>query len=62
MEKLYTISEVAIKLGVTRPTVYRMIKNGDLVALRIGRKGFLRVTESSLDDCLKPHGLAKRRD
>jgi len=55
-EDLLTTSEVARRLRLTRQTVQRMIKRGDLKASRIGRdwrvkrstlEAFLRETETS---------------
>lgn len=37
-----TITETAIYLGVTRPTIYGYLKRGDLKATRIGTKFLLR--------------------
>lgn len=46
-----TVSEVAALLRVSRMTVYRLIKQGDLPAIRVGR-GY-RVRESDIDDYLR---------
>lgn len=41
-----TIAEVAAKLRVSKMTVYRMVHNGELGALRVGRS--FRVTEDEV--------------
>lgn len=46
-----TVSEVAELLRVSRMTVYRLIKQGELPAIRVGR-GY-RVRESDIDDYLR---------
>jgi excisionase family DNA binding protein len=40
--RLLTVSEVADLLRVSRMTVYRLIKTGDIPALRVGRNYRLR--------------------
>jgi excisionase family DNA binding protein len=40
--RLLTVNEVADLLRVSRMTVYRLIKNGELPALRVGRSYRLR--------------------
>ena len=37
-----TITETAIYLGVTRPTIYGYIKRGELKVIRLGFKYFLK--------------------
>jgi excisionase family DNA binding protein len=44
--RLFTVAEVASAMRVSNMTVYRLIKAGDLPALRIG-KGY-RIFESDL--------------
>jgi excisionase family DNA binding protein len=46
--KFATPAEVARVLGVSRRTVYRLIKNGDLEGRRVG--GQWRVPYDALDD------------
>ena len=38
MEQYLTIKEVCKNLNLTKMTVYKMIKNGDLPAHKVGRK------------------------
>ena len=45
-----TVNEVADLLRVSRMTVYRLIKEGDMKALRVGRSYRLRVDD--IDDYL----------
>jgi excisionase family DNA binding protein len=49
-ERFLSVAEVAMRLGVSRKTVRRMIKRGDLRAHRVGR--LVRVAERRLADCL----------
>jgi excisionase family DNA binding protein len=43
---VYTVAEIAKLMKVSTKTVRRWIKNGDLIAHRLGRQ--LRITESDL--------------
>lgn len=49
------VVEVARRLRVSKMTVYRLIKNGDLFSIRIGRS--FRVPETSLEDYIKDRYL-----
>lgn len=49
-EYLYTVDEVASILKVNKNTVYDLIKNGNLIALKLGR---LKVTKVMLLKFLK---------
>jgi len=51
--KSYRPSEVAEKLGCTVDHVYRMIKYGNLTAIKIGGKRFYRVTDHDLEDFIQ---------
>jgi excisionase family DNA binding protein len=46
-DRLLTVAEVAATMRVSNMTVYRLIKNGDLAALRVGKN--YRVRESDVD-------------
>jgi excisionase family DNA binding protein len=46
-----TVTEVAEHMRVSRMTVYRMIKQGELPAIRIGTR--YRVTEQDVDSYLR---------
>jgi len=48
--RLLTVSEVADLLRVSRMTVYRLIKEGQMSALRVGRS--YRLREDDVDDYL----------
>ena len=48
--RLLTVSEVADLLRVSRMTVYRLIKDGEMSALRVGRS--YRLREDDVDDYL----------
>ena len=45
-----TVNEVADLLRVSRMTVYRLIKDGSIAALRVGRS--YRLREDDVDDYL----------
>lgn len=51
---VYTISEVADLLGVTRQTVYNLFKRGLIKAIKItrGKRGGIRVLKSDFEDYL----------
>jgi excisionase family DNA binding protein len=49
-ERFLSIAQVGVRLGVSRKTVRRMIKRGDLRAHRVGR--LIRVAERSVAHCL----------
>lgn len=51
--KFYTVTEVALALRVSKMTVYRLVKNGELGAIRVGRS--FRVREDSLMSYVKGH-------
>lgn len=53
-EKLLDVSIVARRLGVSTPTVYRMIASGRLNALNTGNKKAYRVPESEVNRVLAP--------
>jgi excisionase family DNA binding protein len=52
-ERYLTLPEVADQLKVSRRTVYRWIKSGELNAYQFGRD--YRITESALKDFLEAH-------
>lgn len=49
--KFLTIAEVASMMRVSKMTVYRLVHNGDLPAVRVGRS--FRVTEDDVNDYLR---------
>ena len=46
-DRLLTVAEVAGTMRISNMTVYRLIKNGDLPALRVGKN--YRIRESDVD-------------
>lgn len=54
-DRLLTVSEVAATMRVSNMTVYRMIKSGELSALRVGKN--YRVRESELESYLSHHSV-----
>jgi excisionase family DNA binding protein len=49
--RFLTIAEVAGKMRVSKMTVYRMVHNGELAAVRFGRS--FRVTEDDVNELLR---------
>lgn len=49
--KFLTVAEVAAMMRVSKMTVYRLVHNGDLAAVRVGRS--FRVLEKDVDDYLR---------
>ena len=54
-DRLLTVAEVAATMRVSNMTVYRLIKNGDLPALRVGKN--YRIRESDLDGYLSEQSV-----
>jgi excisionase family DNA binding protein len=53
--KLLRVAEVAETLSVSPMTIYRMIKAGELPAIRIGRS--YRIEQRTVDAFLDTHGV-----
>ena len=51
--RLLTVHEVSRTLRVSTMTVYRLIKGGDLPAIRVGKN--YRVRSGHLDDYIRRH-------
>jgi excisionase family DNA binding protein len=49
--KFLTVAEVAAMMRVSKMTVYRLVHNGDLAAVRVGRS--FRVKEEDVDEYLR---------
>ena len=49
--KFLTVAEVAGMMRVSKMTVYRLVHNGDLPAVRVGRS--FRVTEDDVNEYLR---------
>ncbi|MEM3448808.1 MAG: helix-turn-helix domain-containing protein [Candidatus Bathyarchaeia archaeon] len=56
-DRLLSPKRVAEELNVSIWTVYRMVRRGDLVAIRVGR--LLRIPESSLEAFIDLNRLTK---
>lgn len=46
--RLLTVAEVAYMTRLSRPTVYRLLRSGEIPSLRFGRS--YRVTEEAVDE------------
>jgi excisionase family DNA binding protein len=55
-EKMLHVSTVATRLNCDRRVVYQMIKDGELKAIKIGKRG-LRVLESALATYLSSNAV-----
>ena len=44
-----TVSEVAARLRVSAPTVYRRVQDGTLPAVRLSQHGVIRIPSSALE-------------
>lgn len=54
-DRLLTVGEVAATMRVSNMTVYRLIKSGDLPALRVGKN--YRIRESDVDGYLSDRSV-----
>ena len=54
-DRLLTVAEVAATMRVSNMTVYRLIKNGDVPALRVGKN--YRIRESDVDAYLSERSV-----
>jgi excisionase family DNA binding protein len=54
-DRLLTVAEVADTMRVSNMTVYRLIKSGDLAALRVGKN--YRIRESDVDSYLSQRSV-----
>jgi excisionase family DNA binding protein len=54
-DRLLTVAEVADTMRVSNMTVYRLIKSGDLAALRVGKN--YRIRESDVDAYLSQRSV-----
>ena len=57
MSRLLTVAEVATALQVSRMTVYRLIRRGQLKAIRVGRN--YRVREDDLNQYLESSSVPR---
>ena len=54
-DRLLTVAEVAATMRVSNMTVYRLIKNGDMPALRVGKN--YRIRETDVDAYLSERSV-----
>ncbi len=54
-ERLLTVSEVAGTMRVSNMTVYRLIKSGQLAAIRVGKN--YRIREADVDSYLSDRSV-----
>jgi len=54
-DRLLTVAEVASTMRVSNMTVYRLIKSGELAALRVGKS--YRIRESDVDRYLSARSV-----
>jgi len=52
-EGMYTPQEIASLLGVSKMTVYRLMNNGVIACVRVGR--VIRVPREAYEDFLRTH-------
>ena len=51
--RFLTLDEVADELAVTRTQVYAMVRDGELAAIKIGKKGHWRVERARLEEYIE---------
>ena len=51
--RFMTVEEVADELAITRSQAYAMVRDGELPAIKIGRKGHWRVERSRLEEYIE---------
>ena len=51
--RFMTVEEVAEELAVTRSQAYAMVRDGELPAIKIGRKGHWRVERARLEEYIE---------
>ena len=56
--KFLTVAEVAAVMRVSKMTVYRLVHNGELPAVRVGRS--FRVSEEDVNEYLRTQLLRRR--
>ena len=57
--KIYTVTEIAEKLGVSSATVLRLIDRGELEALRLGSGGHWRIYDHHLQRFLEKNTVSR---
>lgn len=51
--RFLTLEEVADELAVTKTQVYTMVRDGELPAIKIGKKGHWRVERTKLEEYIE---------
>jgi excisionase family DNA binding protein len=51
--RFMTVEEVAEELAITRTQAYTMVRDGELPAIKVGRKGHWRVERSKLEEYIQ---------
>jgi excisionase family DNA binding protein len=51
--RFLTLDEVAEELAVTKTQVYAMVRDGELPAIKIGKKGHWRVERTKLEEYIE---------
>ena len=51
--RFLTLDEVADELAVTKTQVYTMVRDGELPAIKIGKKGHWRVERTKLEEYIE---------
>lgn len=51
---LWSVPDVARRLGVSRHSIYRRIASGELEAYTVGKTGTIRIPPHAVDALLKP--------
>lgn len=59
MEQLSRIPAVAIRLGVSQKSVWRLIRRGLIPAVRVGRQ--VRVDQAQLEEWIRAGGVGASR-
>jgi excisionase family DNA binding protein len=55
--RLLSVAEVAERLGASRGTVHRLVRDRGLEAIQFGEHGALRIPERALDHWLEEHRI-----
>lgn len=53
MARFLTLDEVAEELAITRTQIYTMVRNGEIPAIRIGRKAHWRIERARLEEYIQ---------
>jgi excisionase family DNA binding protein len=55
--RLHRIKNAAIMLGVSKPTIYRLVRAGELTLVKLGRRASA-ITDDSLSEFIASHTQA----